>query len=584
MRTKNLSLVLCLLLLSFALLLTACGNAGDDPGSTTAPHAHAYGEWAAAKAATCTEEGSEERVCACGEKETRPVAALGHTEVSGPFVSPTCTSKGKTEGKYCSVCNAVIVQQTDIPAKGHAFGQWATVKTATCAEEGSQERVCVCGEKETQTLKKAPHTYTNGLCVCGDSQYGGVLQLIEGINPQDAYWSNGKVIAVKQNDQFYIIDNTGKPIAGPFNSGIICPDMAGYIIGRNAVSTVIGSTEDYWGDMVDIVELTTVSSVYAPDGTLVFQTTCVRTDSFDTTTYEGEYVINCSEDRIITAKYYTYWLGMARNYYTMCIYDMNGMPLAEYRNVAGNGTYINGQLVFMAEGKLTVLDKNAHVVTSVALYELLPDPESEIYIGYDFPVFGLSFFTANFSNGYLLIGEEYAYQPYAALIRQDLKMMYVLDTAYLYNKAHYGTLLFSKIVENGQVSSGYYLIDVSKCPLDEKGCVLPVRSAVLNSTEFSVGSIYNIYGQAEKYMLVSDAEGNWGYLSNDGKTLVMYEDAANFSGGLAAVKEKGEIYVINDKLERVSNGLTGFDGVSASGNGVFVLIKDGVKYLAVYTP
>ena len=63
-----------------------------------------------------------------------------------------------------------------------------------------------------------------------------------------------------------------------------------------------------------------------------------------------------------------------------------------------------------------------------------------------------------------------------------------------------------------------------------------------------------------------------------------FEDAANFSGGLAAVKENGEIYVINDKLERVSNGLTGFDGVSTSGNGVFLLTKGNVKYLAVYTP
>lgn len=43
-----------------------------------APHEHAFGEWTVVKAPTCTETGLEERVCACGEKETREVAALGH--------------------------------------------------------------------------------------------------------------------------------------------------------------------------------------------------------------------------------------------------------------------------------------------------------------------------------------------------------------------------------------------------------------------------------------------------------------------------------------------------------------------------
>ena len=37
------------------------------------PHTHQFGDWAEAKAATYTELGSEERVCACGEKEQRDV-------------------------------------------------------------------------------------------------------------------------------------------------------------------------------------------------------------------------------------------------------------------------------------------------------------------------------------------------------------------------------------------------------------------------------------------------------------------------------------------------------------------------------
>ena len=40
----------------------------------------------------------------------------------------------------------------------HAFGDWATVKDATCTEKGLQERTCSCGEKETQEINALGHT------------------------------------------------------------------------------------------------------------------------------------------------------------------------------------------------------------------------------------------------------------------------------------------------------------------------------------------------------------------------------------------------------------------------------------------
>ena len=40
----------------------------------------------------------------------------------------------------------------------HAFGAWTTVAESTCAVAGSQERVCDCGEKETQALALKSHT------------------------------------------------------------------------------------------------------------------------------------------------------------------------------------------------------------------------------------------------------------------------------------------------------------------------------------------------------------------------------------------------------------------------------------------
>ena len=56
-------------LLVCALVFTSC----DDEGSTPF-HTHTYGEWTVAENATCTKEGREERVCACGEKEVRTLS------------------------------------------------------------------------------------------------------------------------------------------------------------------------------------------------------------------------------------------------------------------------------------------------------------------------------------------------------------------------------------------------------------------------------------------------------------------------------------------------------------------------------
>ena len=69
------------------------------------------------------------------EQKTDQCAVNGHTEVIDVAVPATCTETGLTEGKHCSVCNAIIVAQTVVPAKGHCPVPDEAVE-ATCHSTG----------------------------------------------------------------------------------------------------------------------------------------------------------------------------------------------------------------------------------------------------------------------------------------------------------------------------------------------------------------------------------------------------------------------------------------------------------------
>ncbi len=78
--------------------------------------------------------------------------------------SATCIEEGLQE-RYCS-CGEK--QSNTVAALGHEFGNWNTVKSATCIEEGLQERYCSCGEKQSNTVAALGHQYQKGTCnVCG---------------------------------------------------------------------------------------------------------------------------------------------------------------------------------------------------------------------------------------------------------------------------------------------------------------------------------------------------------------------------------------------------------------------------------
>ncbi len=70
----------------------------------------------------------------------------------------TCEGAG-SKSIHCKNCEAVK-DSTEIPATGHSFGEWETVKSPTCEDGGSKKRECsVCGKIETLEVDPNGHDW-----------------------------------------------------------------------------------------------------------------------------------------------------------------------------------------------------------------------------------------------------------------------------------------------------------------------------------------------------------------------------------------------------------------------------------------
>lgn len=117
---------------------------------------HFYGEWVVDKEPTCIEKGTKHKTCSvCGDTVTETIAALGHVYHS-QGEDATCTKDGYVV-EVCSRCEEER-NRTEIPAKGHSYGEWIVDKEPTCTETGERHKVCSeCEDVVTETLDALGH-------------------------------------------------------------------------------------------------------------------------------------------------------------------------------------------------------------------------------------------------------------------------------------------------------------------------------------------------------------------------------------------------------------------------------------------
>ncbi len=106
---------------------------------------HEWGEWQQTKAPTCTEKGTETRVCKNNPEhtETRDVEKAAHD------VGTNWLHDETNHWKECTVCHT----KSDIAA--HDFGEWTEVTAPTYVADGAKKRTCnTCGYSENGTIDK----------------------------------------------------------------------------------------------------------------------------------------------------------------------------------------------------------------------------------------------------------------------------------------------------------------------------------------------------------------------------------------------------------------------------------------------
>ena len=268
------------------------------------------------KESSCTAEGYYDSVIYCAvcdeeiKRETKKIEMLPHSEVILPAIEATCTMSGATEGKYCSVCQNVLVEQTFIPAKDHNYID------GTCD-------VCGAIDPNHYFVMTIPEAL-----VADDGKMVAVSGTVCTINTIWTDTNNNFSVTIVdgEGNQLYIYRLTTKVELGDVITvyGAMATYNGNRQVGQGSTATINGHDSSY-----DYYEFTIKDALNAPDNTNVIVSGIVVAIGIDYSETYGNMSVYISDT-----------LGTARLY----LYRLTGkVELGDIITVKGSmGTY-NGQ-------------------------------------------------------------------------------------------------------------------------------------------------------------------------------------------------------------------------------------------------
>ena len=155
-----------------------CKNCGETKTVAIPKKEHSFDEGKIQKKATCTEDGLKIYTCtACGETKEEVLKATGHQHAEVRYEKKaTCTEEGYTGDTYCTDCGE-LVKKGSVTEKADHNWKVVSEEKATCEKNGSKTLVCEdCEETKTETLPATGHKYSSWKTVKAQSIYSGAVQ------------------------------------------------------------------------------------------------------------------------------------------------------------------------------------------------------------------------------------------------------------------------------------------------------------------------------------------------------------------------------------------------------------------------
>ena len=159
---------------------TYCKDCGQliSKGAVVKATGHSWNSGKVTEAATCKKEGTKTYTCKnCGETKEEILNATGHqhTEVRNEKKA-TCTEDGYSGDVYCKDCGELIKKGSATEKANHNW-QLTKEEKVTCEKDGSKTYTCAdCKGTKTETIPATGHKFDFWKTVKAQSIYSGAVQ------------------------------------------------------------------------------------------------------------------------------------------------------------------------------------------------------------------------------------------------------------------------------------------------------------------------------------------------------------------------------------------------------------------------